>query len=150
MELVDAIGTIEANAKSAAEIADDSLDRNLHAFRILAVTMLGAYLVTAFALGHWALKSIAAPLQQLTASAHSAMSEGVPFHLGNNGPKEVRILGDTIHKFIAQLEDRVDCRTAELKQKTHDLHDQIADTIAAEEENATGKERCRPRQCREE
>lgn len=61
------------------------------------------------------------------------MQDGCTFDHGESGPSGVRALSNTIGQFVSQLEDIVDQRADQLREKTKPLGSEIEVRIAAEE-----------------
>ena len=99
----------------------DQEDRNA-IFLLLAV---GFYLVLISSLGFITYKSLASPLRKLEQAAESSIDHNKPFSMVEVGPYEIRSLTRRLQGLIFGLEETVESRTRELKERTIQLQTEI-------------------------
>ena len=96
-------------------------DRNAF-FLILGV---GFYLVLISLLGFVTYKSLASPLRKLEQAAESSIDHNKPFSMVEVGPYEIRSLTRRLQGLIFGLEETVETRTKELRERTIQLQAEI-------------------------
>ncbi len=99
----------------------DQEDRNA-IFLLLGV---GFYLVLISSLGFITYKSLASPLRKLEQAAESSIDHNKPFSMVEVGPYEIRSLTRRLQGLIFGLEETVESRTRELKERTIQLQTEI-------------------------
>lgn len=99
----------------------DQEDRNA-IFLLLGV---GFYLVLISSLGFVTYKSLASPLRKLEQAAESSIDHNKPFSMVEVGPYEIRSLTRRLQGLIFGLEETVESRTRELKERTIQLQTEI-------------------------
>ena len=74
------------------------------------------YLLFIAVLWRWASRSITRPLATLAQASHEALGVGVYFHVEPTGPREVRMLTESMSELTGTLESLVRDRTAAIEQ----------------------------------
>jgi signal transduction histidine kinase len=103
-------------------------DRNA-IFLIMAV---GFYLVLISFLGFSTYKSLAIPLRKLEKAASDSIDHNRPFSMVELGPYEIRSLTRRLQGLIFGLEETVESRTKELREKTIQLQTEIHQRLELE------------------
>ena len=98
-------------------------------FLIMAV---GFYLVLISFLGFITYKSLASPLRKLEQAAESSIDHNKPFSMVEIGPYEIRSLTRRLQGLIFGLEETVESRTRELKERTIQLQTEMQQRIELE------------------
>jgi signal transduction histidine kinase len=96
-------------------------DRN----SIFLITAVSFYLLLISFLGFSTYKSLASPLRKLEQAAESSIDHNKPFTMVEVGPYEIRSLTRRLQGLIFGLEETVESRTRDLKQRTVQLQTEI-------------------------
>lgn len=87
-----------------------------------------------FVLWRWATRLIVQPLSQLTAAAHQALQDGTVMSVEQSRVDEIETLSGSINDFARSLADRVEERTAQLRQQQQQLLEEVCLRKAAQKE----------------
>lgn len=96
------------------------------------IFLLSAYTVLMTLVLLVLLRQIGRPVLRLTVDAEDAMELGHRFQPEKRGPSEIRQLGETIARFVGDLESKVAERTAELSSQADELIAEIENRQAIE------------------
>lgn len=88
---------------------------------IFLLVIAGVYLVLVSLLGFSTYRSLASPLRKLEKAAEDSIDHNKPFSMTESGPYEIRSLTRRLQGLILGLEETVELRTRELREKTSQL-----------------------------
>ena len=113
----------ELRAKSEREVLSkwEELKSRESNNAILLLAVGGVYLVLISFLGFSTYKSLASPLRNLEQAAKNSIDHNKPFSMTEAGPYEIRSLTRRLQGLILGLEETVELRTRDLREKTIQL-----------------------------